>query len=214
DFLLVGSESETVRIFDVKTLQCFTPRGFSGPPPPGPASSGAAVDIAQQQGPHKAGINSIQYAPTGSLFITASQDGSIKVWDAVSGKVVRTIDNAHSGKGVTNATISKNGRYILSGGFDSVGKLWDIASGKLLHGFTGATQKTTKQSMVFSYNESFVFSSDESNNTIVCWDARSGALLKRYSGHQGLIRSVSASPTENGLISCGNDNRVRYWATA
>ncbi|KAF9317512.1 hypothetical protein BG003_000657 [Podila horticola] len=209
DFLLVGSEAETVRIFDVKTLQCFTPKAFSAPPH---NSNASAVDIAQQ-GPHKAGINSIQYASTGSVFITASQDGSIKVWDAVSGKVIRTIDNAHSGKGVTSATISKNGRYILSGGFDSVGKLWDIGSGKLIHGFTGAVQKTTKQSMIFSYNESFVFSSDESNNTIVCWDARNGTLLKRYAGHQGLIRSVSASPTENGLISCGNDNRVRYWTT-
>ncbi|KAG0090208.1 hypothetical protein BGZ93_004390 [Podila epicladia] len=209
DFLLVGSEAETVRIFDVKTLQCFTPKGFSAP---AHNSNASAVDVAQQ-GPHKAGINSIQYASTGSVFITASQDGSIKVWDAVSGKVIRTIDNAHSGKGVTSATISKNGRYILSGGFDSVGKLWDIGSGKLIHGFTGAVQKTTKQSMIFSYNESFVFSSDESNNTIVCWDARNGTLLKRYAGHQGLIRSVSASPTENGLISCGNDNRVRYWTT-
>lgn len=135
--MLVGSEAETVRIFDVKTLQCFTPKAFSAPPH---NSNASAVDIAQQ-GPHKAGINSIQYASTGSVFITASQDGSIKVWDAVSGKVIRTIDNAHSGKGVTSATISKNGRYILSGGFDSVGKLWDIGSGKLIHGFTGAVQK-------------------------------------------------------------------------
>lgn len=145
--MLVGSEAETVRIFDVMTLQCFTPKGFSAPPH---NSNASAIDIAQQ-GPHKAGINSIQYASTGSVFITASQDGSIKVWDAVSGKVIRTIDNAHSGKGVTSATISKNGRYILSGGFDSVGKLWDIGSGKLIHGFTGAVQKVGLPSFLPSF---------------------------------------------------------------
>lgn len=146
--MLVGSEADTVRIFDVKTLQCFTPKAFVAPHNNSNNNNSASVDIAQQ-GPHKAGINFIQYAPTGSVFITASQDGSIKVWDAVSGKVIRTIDNAHSGKGVTSATISKNGRYILSGGFDSVGKLWDIGSGKLIHGFTGAVQKVKKKCLFF-----------------------------------------------------------------
>ncbi|KAG0286594.1 hypothetical protein BGZ98_005023, partial [Dissophora globulifera] len=175
DFLLVGSEAETVRIFDVKTLQCFTPRAFSGPASSNSAAAtvdttstaaGTASSQQQQQGPHRAGINHIEYAPTGSVFITASQDGSIKVWDAISGKVVRTIEHAHSGKGVTTATISKNGKYILSGGLDSVGKLWDLGSGKMIHGFQGAVQQNEKQSVVFSYNEDFVFSSDESNNTI------------------------------------------------
>ncbi|KAF8947300.1 cleavage stimulation factor, 3' pre-RNA, subunit 1 [Haplosporangium gracile] len=170
DFLLVGSESETVRIYDVKTLQCFTPKAFSAPPPPPTNRQSGADDSAgsaaaaqhqhqvQQQGPHRGGINHIEYAPTGSVFISASQDGSIKVWDAISGKA-------------------------------------------------------EKQSTVFSYNEDYVFSSDESNNTIVCWDARSGNLVKRYAGHQGLIRSVAASPTENAIISCGDDNRARYWCT-
>ncbi|KAG0246434.1 hypothetical protein BGX31_002088 [Mortierella sp. GBA43] len=209
DFLLVGSEAETVRIFDVKTLQCFTPRTFSGPT----HSSSADNNAQQHQGSHRSGINHIEYAPTGSVFITASQDGSIKVWDAVSGKVVRTIENAHSGKGVTTATISRNGKYILSGGFDSVSKLWDLGSGKMIHGFQGAVQQNEKQSTVFSYNEDFVFSSDESNNTIVCWDSRTATLLKRYTGHQGLIRSISASPTENALVSCGDDNRLRFWCT-
>ncbi|KAF9917758.1 cleavage stimulation factor, 3' pre-RNA, subunit 1 [Linnemannia zychae] len=235
DFLLVGSESETVRIYDVKTLQCFTPKAFSAPPPPptgnrgvsgssGGDDSGMSAAAAQhqhqvqQQGPHRGGINHIEYAPTGSVFITGSADGSIKVWDAISGKVVRTIEGAHSGKGrehsgVTSATISKNGRYILSGGMDSMCKLWDLGSGKLIHSFLGAVQKTEKQSTVFSYNEDYVFSSDESNNTVVCWDSRSGNLVKRYIGHQGIIRSLAASPTENSIISGGEDNRVRFWCT-
>ncbi|KAF9181896.1 hypothetical protein BGZ51_005129, partial [Haplosporangium sp. Z 767] len=211
DYLLVGSDSETVRIYDVKTLQCFTPKAFTNPRHNN-NNNNASVDQEQQQGPHREGINHIEYAPTGSVFITASQDGSIKVWDAISGKVVRTIDNAHTGKGVTTATISKNGKYILSAGFDSISKLWDLGSGKMIHGFYGAVQKNEKQSTVFSYNEDYVFSSDESNNTIVCWDARTATLLKRYTGHQSLIRSLSASPTENGLVSGGNDNRVRYWS--
>ncbi|KAI1296072.1 hypothetical protein EDD11_007599 [Mortierella claussenii] len=215
DFLLVGSEAETVRIFDVKTLQCFTPRAFSGPPSH-TSSSTSSVDIAaqqQQQGPHRGGINHIEYAPTGSVFITASQDGSIKVWDAMSGKVVRTIENAHAGKGVTTATISKNGKYILSGGWDSSSKLWDLGSGKIIHGFQGAVQKNVKQSTVFSFNEDFVFSSDESNHTIVCWDSRTGTLLKRYVGQEATIRSLSASPTENAIVSGGDDHRFRFWCT-
>ncbi|KAF9436002.1 hypothetical protein BGZ76_005037 [Entomortierella beljakovae] len=211
DYLLVGSESETVRIFDVKNLQCFTPRAFTNPASHSSATS--SVDIAaQQHGPHRAGINHIEYAPTGSIFISASQDGSIKVWDAISGKVVRTIENAHSNKGVTTATISKNGKYILSSGWDMSSKLWDLGSGKLIHGFQGATQKNIKPCSVFSYNEDFVFGLDESTSSFVCWDSRTGNLLRRYTSPEATIRSISASPTENAIVSGGDDNRVRFWA--
>ncbi|KAG0353054.1 cleavage stimulation factor, 3' pre-RNA, subunit 1, partial [Gamsiella multidivaricata] len=53
DFLLVGSEAETVRIFDVKTLQCFTPRAFSGPTTTSSSSVDTPSQQQQQQGPHR-----------------------------------------------------------------------------------------------------------------------------------------------------------------
>ncbi|KAF9971706.1 hypothetical protein BGZ73_005258 [Actinomortierella ambigua] len=214
DFLLVATEAETIKIYDVKTLQCFSPKTFQQPPlPPGGAAS---VDSHVNIGPHRAGINDIQYGHSGSVFLTGSKDGTIKIWDAVAGRVTRTIENAHGGQPVTTVQLSKSGRYILSGGLDSNRQLWDIGSGKLIHSFQGAAQQTERQSTCFSWNEDIVFSTDEANQSIVLWDSRTAALLKRIpveGGPAARIRSLSASPSENGFVTGSQDFRVRYWTT-
>ncbi|KAF9159608.1 hypothetical protein DFQ26_006368 [Actinomortierella ambigua] len=214
DFLLVATEAETIKIYDVKTLQCFSPKTFQQPPlPPGGAAS---VDSHVNIGPHRGGINDIQYGHSGSVFLTASKDGTIKIWDAVAGRVTRTIENAHGGQSVTTVQLSKSGRYILSGGLDSNRHLWDIGSGKLIHSFQGAAQQTERQSTCFNWNEDLVFSTDEVNQSIVLWDTRTAALLKRIpveGGPAAKIRSLTASPSENGFVTGSQDFRVRYWTT-
>ena len=49
---------------------------------------------------HPGGINSVRYAPTGTLFASAGEDGVIKVFDAVNGKCVKTWTHAHGGVGL------------------------------------------------------------------------------------------------------------------
>lgn len=63
----------------------------------------------------------------------------------------------------------------------------------------------------FTYNEDFVLSSDETNNTIVCWDSRTGNLLQRWTGPTGVVHCIAASPTESGFVTCSDDNKARYW---
>jgi cleavage stimulation factor subunit 1 len=58
-------------------------------------------------------------------------DGSIKIWDGVSGDCIRTFENAHKGAAVVSCEITNNNKYILTSGLDSIVRLWDISSGKL-----------------------------------------------------------------------------------
>ncbi|KAK9709170.1 hypothetical protein K7432_009212 [Basidiobolus ranarum] len=192
DFICAGTDHEAMRIYDVKTFQCYIP-------------AKNPTDL------HKGGITQVRFASNGSLVVTSSLDGSIKLWDLVSGKCVRTIEGAHSGAAVSSSRFSKNGKYILSGGQDSVARLWDVGSGKLIHGFEGAAHKSNILQTTFTSNEDYVMSSDEVNNTVVCWDSRTGALLKRWSGHTNTIRCIATSPTEQCFVSCSDDHRARYW---
>ncbi|CAG8525452.1 19570_t:CDS:2 [Racocetra fulgida] len=154
---------QSIRAYDVKNFQCFT-------------ASTSPGDL------HRGGITKVRFSANGSQFVTSSLDGSIKIWDTVTGRCVTTIENAHDGASVSSVKFSKTGKFILSGGRDSVARLWEAISGRCILQYEGATHKNNTLETTFTYNEDYVLSSDEVNPTVVCWDSRTGLLLKRWGG--------------------------------
>ena len=66
---------------------------------------------------HDLAVTCITAAPNGSLLATASQDCSIKIWDASTLKLLFTL-RAHTGI-VKSISISGDSKRLVSGGFDS-----------------------------------------------------------------------------------------------
>lgn len=117
DFLLVGTQHPTLRLYDVNTFQCFV-----------------SCNPLDQ---HTDAICSVSYNPGANTYVTCSKDGSIKLWDGISNRCVSTFEKAHDGAEVCSAVFSKNSKYILSSGKDSVAKLWEISTGRTLVKYTG-----------------------------------------------------------------------------
>jgi len=120
DFLLVGTQHPTLRLYDVNTFQCFV-----------------SCNPLDQ---HTDTISGVGYNPSANSYVSCSKDGSIKLWDGVSNRCVTTFDKAHDGAEVCSAVYSKNSKYILSSGKDSVVKLWEISTGRTLVKYTGKEQ--------------------------------------------------------------------------
>jgi len=62
--------------------------------------------------------------------VSGSFDRTVKLWDAVTGKLDKTLDG-HLGY-VHAVAYSPDGRHIVSGSFDRIVKVWDAAMGKLV----------------------------------------------------------------------------------
>lgn len=75
------------------------------------------------------------------MFVSAGDDGCIKIWDAISGRVVHTIIKAHDNQPVTSVKFSGNDKFLLSSGLDSIGKLWDLSTYKIVVSYTGAIHR-------------------------------------------------------------------------
>ena len=67
---------------------------------------------------------------------------------------------------------------------------------------TPAHTQVKRQHGAFSYGEDFVLSCDENGWASLVWDARSGELLQRLSGHNNRVRFIAVSPVENVLLTC------------
>lgn len=88
--MAVGTDHEVLRVYDINTSQCFV---------------GA---IPNQQ--HKDSVTCVKYATTAKIYATGSLDGSIKLWDGVSGRCINTFDKAHEGAEVCSVQFSRNGK--------------------------------------------------------------------------------------------------------
>ncbi|KAI9329941.1 WD40-repeat-containing domain protein [Zopfochytrium polystomum] len=193
DFLLTGTDHECVRIYDIQTFKCFIP---------------TTPNKEELKGP----LNMVRFSPRGNVFATAGSDGTIRLYDTISSRLVNTIQAAHGGASVSSISFAKNGRYLLSAGQDSLPRIWDLGSGRVVQTFEGTVHRSNCVGAEFSFNDDFVLSSDEATGSLVCWDSRTGVLLRKYAaGHGAVIRGIATSPLDLFAVTCSDDNRAKLW---
>jgi len=191
DFVVSGTEHNMLRLYDINTLQCYT--------------------SPRTQDHHLGPINQVRYAPEGNIFASCSKDGSIKLWDGVTNKVINTIMKAHSGFEPTSVQFSKNQKYLLSGGKDAIIRIWELSTGRQVQRIITGPQWKNRLQVTFSHTEDFVLSSDENAYAAIVWDTRSGEQVQRLTGHTNVIPWIASSPVEPVLMTCSADHRARFW---
>lgn len=74
---------------------------------------------------HKAAVPDVTYSPDGRLMVSASLDGSIRLWDAATGepKAVLAAPPAQC------LSYSLGGELVATGGDDGLVSLWDPSTG-------------------------------------------------------------------------------------
>jgi cleavage stimulation factor subunit 1 len=198
DYMLLGTAHNQIRMYDLNNMQCYTS--------PNP------------QDHHFGPINQVRYSTDGKLFVSGSKDGSIKIWDGVTGRCVNTIPSAYSGQ-VYSVQFSMNSKYMLSNGQDYTAKLWDLSTGRQVRTYSAskktmktesAEQKPVRIQTCFNFNESSIVTSE--GNDVIIWDTRQARVLHRLSGHNKNVRWVAPSPVEHAYMSCSEDQRARFWA--
>ncbi|KAF2293425.1 hypothetical protein GH714_001633 [Hevea brasiliensis] len=84
---------------------------------------------------HQKLVNHVYFSPDGQWVASASFDGSVKLWNGVTGKFVAAF-RGHVGR-VYQISWSADSRLLLSGSEDSTLKVWDIRTRKLKQDLPG-----------------------------------------------------------------------------
>lgn len=152
------------------------------------------------------GLNSVDFSSDGMYIYTGGDDGSIKVYETVSGMLHHNIPAAHMGS-VLSVDVSNNDHYLVSGGKDNMVVVWDLQNNyQQVHSWMDAMMdfKTVK----FTPSADRVLAGNEDNN-IYCYNTISGDLDTILQLHMGEVNTIDISTDGSFAISGSNDQSVK-----
>ncbi len=165
---------------------------------------------------HGSAIWSGEFSLDGSKIVTASTDGTARIWDVNSGAQLQVLVlDGDDGKThtVTKARFSDDGTRVVTSSFDTTARVWDVKSGTLLKTLSGHSGWVWDAEFSSDGNRIMTASED---GTARLWDlTRGGESLAwvHMIRHNGTVLSAAFSTRDHRVLTFSDDGTARLTPT-
>ena len=154
---------------------------------------------------HKADIACLAYSSDGRRLASASDDGTVRIWDAIAGQESLCLPEARK------LAFSPDGRRLVTTSWDKTATVLDASTGQNILSLSGHTDMVEGQAYSPDGHQIATASLDQ---TIKLWDAATGKELRTLRGHTGGVASVSFNSDGRRLASGSKDQTIKIWDVA
>jgi WD40 repeat protein len=158
---------------------------------------------------HAGYVNAVALIPRSSRAISASSDGTLRIWNLEDWSILRTL-TGHT-ESVRGVAVTLDGRRAVSCSEDTTVRVWDLENGAQIHCLGGHEGHVVAVAVTPDGRCAITGSMDK---TLKVWDLKEGgASLRTLRGHEAAVQGVVVASTPYGMraISGSVDKTVRIW---
>jgi len=175
------------------------------PPLPKPA-----IKVRRTLKGHIAKIYAMHWAEEKTNLVSASQDGKLLVWDALTTNKLYAIPLRSSW--VMTCAYSPSGNFVACGGLDNICSMYSLRASdpsqikptRELNSHTGFL------SCCRFINDKRILTSS-GDTTCILWDTETGMKITDYASHEGDVMSIALNPDKGLFVSGACDMTAKVW---
>jgi serine/threonine protein kinase len=164
-----------------------------------------AAPLGRVEG-HRGGTNAVAFTDDGDSIVTTGADGTLKLWNAATGAIVRTLE-LDDGPATSLAVLA---RRAITGHGDGSIAMWDLDRGDKLGSYR--RNEANIWSVAFAGDPSQFLASSH-DWAITLWDARTKSEpLHVFEAHENAVQAVAFTQYGPYIASGSADRTVKLWS--
>jgi WD40 repeat protein len=178
-----GGEDWAIRVWDVEAATCL-----------------------RQLEDHSATVRSLAFSPDGGTLATVSHDKSLKLWDAATGRLLRT---ARGPDMLVAVAFAPDGKTLAAAAEPGTLTIRHAVSLDVLNTIRHENSEVLRDLAIAPDGRSVATCG--MSGRIRLWDTLTGQELLTLEGHKAQINGVAFAPDTSSLASCSHDGEVKLW---
>jgi len=152
-------------------------------------------DILHRLIGHEAAVNDVVFVPGRALAVSASDDGTVGVWDLEEGVLLTRFEG--TGDKVLDVTVSDDGRFAAAALWDRTARVYDLETMTERARMEGHRGNVNTVDLAVGGN---VLYSGSYDGSIRQWNAATGAFLRVVLDHGWGVNVIRVLPDETHLL--------------
>jgi len=176
-----------------------------------------SVDLASGEKPktrrtlkgHLAKIYALHWPSNQVHLVSASQDGKLLVWDALTTNKTHAVPLRSSW--VMTCAYSPSNNFVACGGLDNICSIYNLQSTELpIRVCRELNAHTGYLSCCRFVNDKQILTSS-GDMTCILWDIEAGIKVREFAEHDGDVMSIALSPDMKSFVSGACDGTAKLW---
>ncbi len=181
-FLATGHDEGTVRLWNVKNLQCLREYRF-----------------------HQEPISALSFSSDGNYLTSAAEDKLIALWDVDAGSHLGTFEG-HTDR-IPYLAWHPSGKTLVSAGWDTTARIWDTTAFEPIILLNSHASQV--YCLAFTKDGQWLACADSANEVHI-WNYADRKTLHVLRDNDTEIRHMAFSP-DSKLLACGGEGVIYLW---